>query len=296
MTKKILSILAAGLVATGTAFSQDAAGVAMTFAARPVDAVSYSLGGVTAFHSAAARLYGKSDLSLSYASFKTSATKSTDLGADLFLKLGSRFAIGVTYFGETGESVDLYEVPGVVSGTFKPKNTAIGGSLAYRFADAFALGVSVRSLKTKLTSSNDISAVGIDVMASGNISGFKYAAGVTNLGGKVEGASGEKYPIPGAFSAALRRAFALSGNHSIEANLQGDIFFKGGLRLGAGVQYSYGGWAFVRAGYSHGGDTVLPSYPSVGLGCNIGKHFSIDATTLLGDLSGTTVAGLKWIF
>lgn len=296
MRSRFLIVLAASLCASAYAYSQDAAGVAMEFAARGTDPVSYALGGTTAFNSTASLIHGdaKGEISFNFAPYKTKATKATDLGANVFIKAGEKLAFGVTFFREGLESIDNYNAQGVKSGSFTPSNMAVGGSVAYKFMPELSLGASVRYLDSKLTDSDKFNTVAVDVMVSGAAGGFKYAAGVTNLGGKIKDSAGEEYPIPSAATAAGRYGYS-GGEHSIEGTLQADVFFKGGLRAGIGAQYGFKDMLFVRAGYSHGGDTVLPSYPSAGIGVKFGS-FQLDATALFGDLAGTFVAGLKFRF
>ncbi|MBR0297924.1 MAG: hypothetical protein IJR01_03025 [Bacteroidales bacterium] len=294
--KKILTVLAAGLLASAYAYSQDAAGVAMEFAARPTDPVSYAQGGTTAFYSAAVRLEDEKPgvtASLMFAPFKTKATKATDMGANVFLKTG-RLAFGVSGFRETGESMDIINAQGQLDGTFKPSNTALGASVAFNMNHLLNIGLSVRYLENKLTSSAKLNTISIDLMAAGGKAGFQYAAGITNLGGKVKADDGSKYSIPSAATVAGKYAYE-SGKHGIEGKLQGDYFFKGGIRMGIGTQYSYDKKFFARAGYCYGGDTVLPKYFSLGAGVKLGG-FSLDVAALFGDLSGTFIAGLTYKF
>lgn len=299
--KKILTVLAAGLLASAYAYSQDAAGVAMEFAARPTDPVSYAQGGTTAFYSAAVRLEDEKPgvtASLMFAPFKTKATKATDMGANVFLKTG-RLAFGVSGFRETGESMDIINAQGQLDGTFKPSNTALGASVAFNILPAYDLnvGVTARYLESKLTDSDKLNTVAFDVMFSGDIQkeSMEVAVGVTNVGGKVKGADGTKYPIPGAFTVAYKYYCDLAPAHALDLRVQEDIFFKGGNRSAVGAQYTYNNMLSARLGYTKGKKTVLPDYFSAGAGLSL-KGLSLDVAVLFGDLAGTIIAGLKYSF
>ena len=45
-----------------------------------------------------------------------------------------------------------------------------------------------------------------------------------------------------------------------------DYFFKGGLAASFGATYAFDDMVFVRAGYRYGGQTVVPSFASIGAG------------------------------
>lgn len=299
--RKTLILMAAGLLASAYAYSQDAAGVALEFAARPTDPVSYAQGGTSAFYSAAVRLEDEQPgvtASLMFAPFKTKATKATDMGANIFIKTG-RLAFGVSGFREAGESMDIINAQGQLEGTFKPTNMALGASVAFNIVPAYDLnvGVTARYLESKLTSSSKLNTVAFDVMFSGDIQkeSMELAAGVTNVGGKVKAEDGSKYPIPGAFTIAYKYYYELAAAHCLDLRIQEDVFFKGGNRHAVGMQYTYNNMLAARLGYTKGGNTVLPSYFSAGAGVKFGG-LSLDVAALFGDLAGTFIAGLTYRF
>ena len=273
-----------------------AAVVAMEFAARPVDPVSFALGGTSAFYSAAARVQDdlKMDATVTATPWSTKAGKEFDLGADIFFKAGKHFGAGVNFGMGLGQKYDIYTGIGTTGGTFTPMDMAIGGSLAYSIIPAVGIGASVRYLRSSLAPNKAYGAVGADVLVSGKVSGFRYAAGVTNLGSKVKNSEGVAYPIPAAATLAAGYDHAFD-KHSIGASLQGDYFFRGGIRAGVGAQYAWNDMVFVRAGYSYGGKTVLPSYASVGAGFHF-KGFHLDVAALIGDITGTVMIGAGYRF
>ena len=303
---KIVTLLAGGLMAVAAAYAEEAptgavsspaSAVAMEFAARPYDAVSMALGSTTAFHSAAARVQQdmKMDVSLYAMPWSTKTSKEFDLGADLFFKAGRHFGAGIDFGMGMGQKYEIYTGLGSKSNkTFTPMDMRIGANVAYSIIPQLSLGASVRYLMSKVADKNTLSAIGADVMLAGSVSGFRYAAGVTNLGSKAKDSAGQKWAIPAAGTLAAGYDVTF-GKHGIGASLQGDFFFKGGLRAGVGAQYAWNDMVFARVGYSYGGKTVLPSNLSLGAGFKF-KGLHLDVTALIGDLTGTVMIGLGYSF
>ena len=300
--RKIFAILSAGVLLSAAAYAQEVPAeadavvtnpVAMEFAARPTDPVTFALGGTSAFHSAAARVQEemKMDATVIATPWQTKAAKEFDLGADIFFKAGKHFGAGVNFGMGLGEKYN----PGIAGQTnFQPIDMAVGASFAYGIIPAVGIGASVRYLYSKTTPNNHFGTVGADILVSGGVKGFRYAAGVTNIGGKVKAADGTKYAIPAAGTVAAGYDHTF-GKHGIGASVQGDYFFKGGFRCGVGAQYDYNKMVYVRAGYSYGGKTVLPSYASLGAGFHF-KGFHLDVAALIGDITGTVMIGAGYRF
>ncbi len=302
--RKILAILSAGMIIPVAAYAQEVPAesgadvvltnpVAMEFAARPTDPVTFALGGTSAFHSAAARVQEemKMDASVIATPWSSKTSKEFDLGADIFFKAGKHFGAGVNFGMGLGEKYN----PGIAGkNSFQPMDMAVGASVAYGIIPAVGIGASVRYLYSKTTPQHHFGTVGADILLSGGVKGFRYAAGVTNIGGKVKAADGTKYAIPAAGTVAVGYDHAFS-KHGIGASFQGDYFFKGGFRCGVGAQYNYNEMVYVRAGYSYGGKTVLPSYASLGAGFHF-KGFHLDVAALIGDITGTVMIGAGYRF
>ena len=302
--RKILAILSAGMIIPVAAYAQEVPAesgadvaltnpVAMEFAARPTDPVTFALGGTSAFHSAAARVQEemKMDASVIATPWSTKTSKEFDLGADIFFKAGKHFGAGVNFGMGLGEKYN----PGIAGkNSFQPMDMAVGASVAYGIIPAVGIGASVRYLYSKTTPQHHFGTVGADILLSGGVKGFRYAAGVTNIGGKVKAADGTKYAIPAAGTVAVGYDHAFS-KHGIGASFQGAYFFKGGFRCGVGAQYNYNEMVYVRAGYSYGGKTVLPSYASLGAGFHF-KGFHLDVAALIGDITGTVMIGAGYRF
>lgn len=307
--RKILAILSAGILFSAAAYAQDAtpettggnagvaSGVAMEFAARPIDPVSFALGGTSAFHSAAARVQKemKMDVALYAMPWSTRTSKEFDLGADLFFKAGKHFGLGVDFGMGLGQKYVIYTGIGTQSKqTFTPMDMRVGLNLAYDILPYLSLGASVRYLHSKIADKSNLQAVGADFMLAGHAAGFRYAAGVTNIGSKVKDSAKQTWPIPAAATIAAGYDHAF-GKHTIGASLQGDLFFKGGIRAGAGAQYAYNDLVFARFGYSYGGKTVLPSYFSLGAGVKF-KGVYLDVAAMIGDITGSVMIGAGYRF
>ena len=294
--RRIITTLTAALVALGSAYAQDAALTAMDFAARPADAKSLGMGMTSAFHSVAARVQEdyRLDAAAFYLPWKNVGGSTLGLGADVYGRIGKSLGLNVNFLMDNGKKIDNYTGMGTTSGTFTPRSMAIGGGISYKIVPAVALGASVRYLSDKLTDKKSYSAIGADVMLSGKFGSFSYAAGVTNLGSKVKGTGEQAWPIPAAATLAGKYTFE-KDVHLIEAALQADWFFKGGIRAGAGAQYTFKDMVSARLGYSYGGKSVLPSCFTVGAGFKF-KGFTIDGAFLIGDVTGTLMASLGYRF
>lgn len=296
MRKKIALLIPALIVTALSVRAQDAADVAMEFAARSADPVTLAMGSTTAFHSPAVRVQEdlKMDASVFVMPMRTTGSKEFDLGADIFFKAGKKFGMDISFLMDRGQKYDIYTGPGAQSGSFTPMDMAIGAGVAYSIIPQLSLGASFRYLYSKLAAKNTYSAFGADIMLAGQAAGFTYAAGVTNLGTKVKDIEGNAYPIPMAITLAGGYAYTFD-KHEIGASLQGDWFLKGGIRAGVGARYTFNNLVSARLGYSYGGKTVLPSNFSIGLGAQF-KGVHLDVTALIGDLTGTVMIGLGYRF
>ena len=85
----------------------------------------------------------------------------------------------------------------------------------------------------------------------------------------------------------------------LEVLVDADCYFSGAFSAAAGASYTYNGMVSVRAGYRYGGDSVIPSFASVGAGVKLfGVH--LDAAYLIasGDspLKNTFCIGIGYSF
>lgn len=182
-----------------------------------------------------------------------------------------KFGYSLAFSRGTGETVS--------GETFKPSEILVNAGASYAVAEFLAIGANVKYGQEKLLASYSSSAVAFDLFAAGKYSGFDFAAGVSALGGKVKSESTGDFSLPSAITLAAGYSAAFADVHALTARVKADRYFSGPIAAGLGVEYGYGGMVFARAGYHYGGDSIVPSFASVGLGARLGE-FTLDAAYL----------------
>ena len=183
---------------------------------------------------------------------------------------------------------DIYDAGGTVTGSFAPSEMQANVGLGWRFMPWLSLGANVRYLSSTLSEEHSYGAVSSDIFVMSRISDFSLALGVSSLGSRVESASGATYPLPASltFGAGYLAEFAEA--HGVEVLLDADWYFAGWNRM-----------VSVRAGYRYGGESVIPSYASVGAGVEfIGISLDLAYLIAAGDspLRNTMTFGLGYSF
>ena len=295
--KKTITVLLAALVCS-LSFAQEK--VAMGFASIPHDPVSLSMGGVSAVSNVAVRSIDdtKLDVNAAYAMWAPQSGVSTsNINVNVFGKIGEKIGYDVEFANLSGKAYQLYSDTGIAAGTFKPADMAIKAGVSYNILSNLSVGVNVNYLSSKLASSASYSSVAADAMVAALFGGFKIAAGVTNIGGKVKGNDGNSYGLPTA--ATVLGAYKVEAGEKSVVNIaaQIDYFLSAGVRAGFGAGYTFNDLVSVRAGYCYGGKSVMPSFASLGLGVKF-SGFSINATYLTASktVSNTIMAGIGYSF
>lgn len=186
---------------------------------------------------------------------------------------------GAASFG-TGKSYETVDATGNPGGTFTPYDIVGGLGVSFRIQKWLSAGFNLRYASQTIAKDANYSAFGGDVYAACRFGGLRAAIGAVGLGTGVKSASGNVSPLPSSIKLGLGYSIDILGNH-IEANADGDWFFKSGLAASIGAAYSFKDFISVRCGYHYGGNTVIPSYASVGLGTSF-KGIKIDAAYLFG--------------
>jgi len=198
---------------------------------------------------------------------EVSTTNYVDLGAAF--RTGN-LALSLEGFRGSGEKIS--------GTTFTPASIYIKGGAAYKITDFLSAGASVAYAKEDLLSDYSYSAVAADVFVAGKYAGWNFAAGISSLGSAVTSDSTGDFSLPtslvldGGYSAAF-------GAHGLKADATLDYFFSGTLSAAIGAEYCYNEMISARFGYRAGGESVIPSFASAGLGlCFSG--FCVDAAYL----------------
>ena len=190
------------------------------------------------------------------------------------------FGVSFAFTRGTGEEISSPE--------FTPTEILVNLGAAYGIGN-FAAGLNVKYAKERILSDYSHSAIAADIFAAYRSGGFDIAGGISSIGQKVESESTGEFGLPSATS--LCGGYTLGfGKHTLGARARADYFFSGSISAGAGVEYCYSGMILARGGYHYGGDTVIPSFASAGLGlCFAG--FTFDAAYLFAsDVLGGTFA------
>ena len=250
--------------------------------------------------------------SAAYASFTNSAIIPFYGGkADMGLgyqywspKLGSAHAFnaaGAYNFGVVGVSLGgVFQLEQQDFDGFRPSEFQINLGAGVKVLSWLGLGINLRYAQETIFQGLSSRAFGVDAMALFlPVDGLTVAAGVANIGSKVNDAAGNGYPQPASLTAAAAYLLQFGSRNSLEFMLDENYFLYSRTNaVSFGMEYSYDRIAFARVGYRiASGNAVYPSHLSLGLGAQY-KGFRLDVSYLtLSEVIGNTVAvGLGYRF
>lgn len=237
----------------------------------------------------------KLDVAAGYTLWQPTSGNMINVGAAFNIK--QKFGVAVGFLYGMNASYDVTGESGSVKGQFAPSDIHANVGLAWRFLPFLSLGANVGYASSSLAEDVSYGALAADVFLMARFSGVKVAAGVSNLGTSVTSASGAKFPLPASVALGLGYEAAFAQKHSLNVLLDADYYFAGAFAVAAGAEYGFNDMAFVRAGYRYGGDSVLPSYASVGLGGKfIGIKLDVAYIIASGPMKNTLAVGLGYSF
>lgn len=275
--KKSAVILIAGLFSIA-ASAQDPVSEALPFLQLDYNPSSIAMGS-TRVPSAALLPFSVEKLEggVSYQSYMPEFNSTSFIGggvAGRYEKLG----LSVFFVNGTGEKVYVMEDFNPSKGYYQPSEMLLNVGLSYAFLDFLALGVNVKYTKESLWNFNDISGISADVFVGGELNAIDFAAGISSVGPKVKASSSsEEYNLPSALTLGAGYTLDVAEDHSLCVRGKVDSYFGGAIAAGLGAEYCYSESIFVRAGYHYGGDSVLPTFASAGLGLCF-KGITVDAS------------------
>lgn len=303
--RKILYIL------TLLAVSFTAGAQALPFTAADYDPVVMAKGGAfmtetstsayAAFGNPAAAVFAgnKLDVAAGYTMWQPDGVSSNiiSLGGTTTLKEKLSLSLGVTYGANT--SYDIIDASGNVAGTFSPSDLQMNAGAAMKVLPFLSVGATLGYANSTLTKGSSYGAFNADVFAMAKFGGLKASAGVKSLGNKVKSASGAAFSLPMAVGVGVGYTAESGEKNRIDVNVDADYYIDGGIAVAGGASYTFAKLAMVRAGYRHGGNTVLPSYASVGAGVSLlGVH--LDLAYLVGvnssPMANTLCISAGWAF
>lgn len=269
-----------------------------TVAKGGASAVQTSSIAYSAFHNPAAVPFAqqKTDVAAGFAMWAPDgvSTNVISVGGAFNMKQKLGITAGLAY--GMNPAYDVTDASGASRGQFKPTEMQLKAGVSYRFLPFLSAGVNIGYASSKLAAGASYGSLDADVFLMAKFDGFKLAAGLSDLGTGITSASGVKYSLPTAVSLGLGYDLSFGEKNAIEVMADGDCYFSGGLAVSVGASYAYDDMIFVRAGYRAGGQTVIPSFLSLGLGVKFAGVRLDLAYLTASSLSNTLALGLGYSF
>ena len=178
--------------------------------------------------------------------------------------------------GRLGAGIGISYLGGDDIGGYKTSDVLLTGVVAYGITEKFSVGVNMRYAKQNLTESVSYSGVSMDFGAMAKLTdGLSATVGLAAIGGKVKGASGEEYSLPGNAYAGMEYVLDLD-SYKLALDAMGEYYLSGNYGVSAGAAFTYADMITVRTGYRFASEwCVLPSHFAAGLEGKIGS-FSLN--------------------
>ncbi|MBO4427054.1 MAG: hypothetical protein J5771_01025 [Bacteroidales bacterium] len=147
-----------------------------------------------------------------------------------------------------------------------PTDLVVKGGVGFTFNENYSAGVNLGYAQQSIMANYKTSSYVADFFAAGHFDGLVAWAGFSTLGSSVGSEKTGEFPLPSSITVGGSLTAVETEHHLLRMNLAGDYYFSGTIALSAGAEYSFAQHAFLRAGYRYGGDSVVPSFASAGLG------------------------------
>ncbi len=208
----------------------------------------------------------KFDVSAGYMMWQPASINSNVISIGAAYNMNSKFGIAAGLYYGMNPEYGITDANGSAGGTFKPSDIHAAVGVSYRFIDALSVGVNLGYATSSLAEGQSYGTIAADAFLMAKFSDFKVAAGVSNFLGGIKSESGAKFSIPASAAVGAGYGKTFAEKHAVEANLDLDYFFSGGLAAAVGAGYTFNDFVSVRAGYRYGGASPIPSFASVGAG------------------------------
>ena len=239
------------------------------------------------------------DVAAGYGMWYPSSSTVNNVSAGAAWNAGGKFGIAAGFSYGICQEYEIMNTSGQAAGSFSPSEIQANIGLAWRFLPFISVGADVKYLGNTLAEGQSYSAVSSDIFLMSEFSSFMAAIGVSSLGSKVRSASGESFSLPASATLGLGYGDVFGQRHGVEVLVDADCYFSGAFSAAAGASYTYNDMVSVRAGYRYGGDSVIPSFASVGAGVKL-FGVRLDAAYLIasGDspLKNTFCIGIGYSF
>ena len=230
------------------------------------------------------------DFAAVYSMWSPKGVKSNVMGVAGAYNIKEKFGVSAGFTYGMNPSYDIYDQAGAAKGSFRPSDIQVKAGFAYRFIPSLSVGVNAGYASSSLAEGVSYGAFTSDVFLMGSFSGFKVAAGVADLGTGVVAASGAKFQLPTRGVVALGYGADFAEKHQVNFEVDAEYAFYGAFSAAFGAEYGFNDMIFARAGYRYGGNSVLPSFASVGAGVKVAGIKMNVAYLLANDLIGNTLS------
>lgn len=184
---------------------------------------------------------------------------------------------------------------------FLPVEYAIDMGMGYRINDMFMLGSTLRYVNSDLGAIQKASAFAVDLSLLYNKDNLSAGFGFTNLGTKADYGNGSNQ-LPLRLRTGLSYSVLSSDLHKIIG--VADVSYQlvqgaNGLIGGAGVEYGFKDFLFLRTGYHFEQENIGASYVTSGLGVSL-RGVTLDFSYLIASknnpVNQSVAVSLGWIF
>lgn len=285
-----------------------AAAQALPFVASDYDPATLAKGGASsvqtssiaysALHNPAAIPFSelKADVAAAYAMWSPAGVSTNVINVAGAYNMNQKFGVTAALAYGTNPAYDVTDAAGAAKGKFKPTEMQLKAGVSYRFLPFLSVGANVGYASSKLAQNASYGSLDADVFLMAKFGEFKLAAGVSDLGGGITSASGTKYSLPTAAVLGLGYQAEMAQKHGVEVQADADYYLSGAFAAALGLCYDYDDMVFVRAGYRYGGQSVIPSFMSLGLGVKFAGVRLDLAYLTASPLSNTLALGLGYSF
>ena len=239
----------------------------------------------------------KLDAAVGYTLWQPSGLTSNVITAGGSLMLREKIGVSLGVMYGMNSSYDIIDASGLVTGKFVPSDLQINAGLSWRFLPFLSVGANVGYASSTLAEGSSYGAFNADVFAMAKLGGLKASAGVKGLGSSVKSVSGASFALPMTAVAGVGYTLDFGKKNSVDLNVDAEYHIDGGFAVAGGASYTFAKLATIRAGYRYGGNTVLPSYASVGACINI-FGARVDVAYLIGGkcspMANTVCISLGW--
>ena len=242
---------------------------------------------------------GTMDMAAGLQLWAPGTSKSTNIGIGTAVKFTRRIAFSVGYTMNSGQSYDLLDYNGQVSGKFSPKDHVIALGAGFGLGESFGVGVNLRYAMQKLSAEDSFGGVSGDVFVAYQFNpDFRVTAGVSTLGTAITANNRKKFSQPANAKLAVDWGTRFAEVHSLHLMADGEYYFSGNFGVAAGLQFSWNDMVFVRAGYRFASEyCVIPSHLALGIGAKFfGVHVDVSYLTASKALGNTLNIGLGYSF